>query len=93
MGRQQRSRQQRQLRRRRGERAFLFDPDLTRCLGEVEREEWEFAISICGGDVAAAAAECGLAGVPRGARALWGSSAEEALGIYRRWQKKKQGRR
>ena len=51
---QNRSREQKDLRRRRNERAFLFDKDLTRCLGDVDRDDWEFAISISGGDVAAA---------------------------------------
>ena len=86
------SEQQRHLRERRGERAFVFDKDLCRCLGEFDREDWEFAISVSGGDVAAAAAQCGAAGVPRGAKALWGRSVEEALGTYRRWQKRKANR-
>ena len=63
-------RKQREMRRRRGERAFLFDADLSRFLGEVERRDWEFAISICGGDVALAAEMCDLADVPRNAKAL-----------------------
>jgi hypothetical protein len=87
--RRDRSRRQRELRRRRGERAFLFDKALGRCLGEVGRDEWEFAISITGGDVAAAARACGLADIPGSAKALWGRSAEEALGIYRRWLKRR----
>ncbi len=86
---QNRSREQKDLRRRRNERAFLFDKDLARCLGDVDRDDWEFAISISGGDVAAAGLECGISDLPRGAKALWGKSAEEALGTYRRWQKKK----
>lgn len=57
------SREQRQLRRRQGERAFLFDKDLLRCLGEVEREEWELVVSLQGGDVCNAARECGVDGV------------------------------
>ena len=73
--RRNRSRSQRALRRRRGERAFLFDEDLSRCLGEVARDEWEIAISICGGDVSLAARECGLTDIPRGSKALWGRSA------------------
>jgi hypothetical protein len=93
MGNAKRSRQQRDLRRRRGERAFLFDKELSRCLGEVAREEWEDAISLCGGDVADAALLCGVPGIPKGARALWGQSAEEALGTYRRWQKRSGGAR
>lgn len=82
-----RSRHQKRLRRQRHERAFIFDPHVTRCLGEADREQWEFAISICGGNVAQAAKECGLEGIPNGAKALWGRSAEEALSTYRRWRK------
>ncbi len=44
-----RSRIQKDLRRRRGERAFLFDKELSRCLGDVDRDDWEFAIAISGG--------------------------------------------
>ena len=83
------SREQRQLRERRGERAFLFDKDLSRCLGEVEREEWELVVSLHGGDVCNAARECGVGGVDPGAKALWGRSAEEALSTYRAWQKRR----
>ena len=83
------SRGQRQLRRRRGERAFLFDKNLDSLLGDADRDEWEFAISVCGGNVAAAARWCGLGDVPRGAKALWGRSAEEALATYRRWEGKR----
>lgn len=86
---QNRSREQKDLRRRRNERAFLFDKDLTCCLGDVDRDDWEFAISMSGGDVTAAGLECDISDLPRGAKALWGKSAEEALGTYRRWQKKK----
>ena len=85
---QNRSREQKTLRRRRNERAFLFDKEFKRCLGDVDRAEWEFAISISGGNVAEAGLACGISDLPRGAKALWGRSAEEALGIYRRWQKK-----
>jgi hypothetical protein len=87
-----RSREQQALRRRRGERAFLFDGDLTRCLGDVDREDWEFAISIHGGDVVAAARECGLVDLAPGAKALWGRSADDALGTYRRWRKRRRTR-
>lgn len=85
MGRQ--SGHQRRLRRDRGERAFLFTHDLATCLAEVDRDEWQAALSMNGGNTAAAAAMCGVADVPGNARALWGRSAEEARGIYRRWQK------
>ena len=84
------SREQRELRRRRGERAFLFDKDLSRCLGEVEREEWELVLSLHCGDVCLAARQCGVNGVGPGAKALWGRSAEEALGTYHRWQKRRE---
>lgn len=84
-----RAREQRQLRERRGERVFIFDKDLLGCLGEVEREEWELAVSACGGDVSRAAAECGVDGTGPGAKALWGRSREEALSTYRRWQKRR----
>lgn len=78
-----------ELRRRRNEKAFLFDKDLSRCLGRADREDWELAISMCSGNVAEAARECGLSGVPRDAKALCGRSEEEALGTYRRWQKRR----
>jgi hypothetical protein len=83
-GDQQRSPEQRELRQRRGERAFLLDKDLSRCLGELDRDDWERALSSCGGDVVRAARECSLEGVPPGAKALWGRSAEEACDTYRR---------
>jgi hypothetical protein len=86
---QRRSADQRELRQRRDERAFLFDKDLSRCLAEVDRDEWEWALSSCGGDVVRAARECGLDGVSPGAKALWGLSAEEARDTYRRWQKRR----
>ena len=88
-GGQRRSAEQRELRQRRGERAFLFDKDLSRCLAEVDREEWEWALSSCGGDVAEAAHQCGLDDVPPGAKALWGRSAEQAPDTYWRWQKRR----
>lgn len=80
-----RSDEQRELRRRRDERAFLFDAS-GRCVGDAEREEWERLISLCGGDVVKAAAEYGL-NVPKGTKALWGRSQQEAMETYRRWQK------
>jgi len=85
----ERSRRQRELRRRRGERAFLFDKDVARCLGEVAREEWEDILRLSGGEVAEAAAICGIQGVPRSAKALWGLSAEEAAATWRRWRNKR----
>ena len=80
---------QRQLRQRRGERSFIFTADLSRCLGEVDREEWEDAVAFGGGSVAEGAAECGITGVPRDAKALWGVSPEAAIGAYRAWLKRK----
>jgi hypothetical protein len=84
-----RSNHQRQMRRDRGERAFLFTHDLATALAELDRDEWQTALSMKGGDTAAAAAMCGIADVPRNARALWGRSAEEARSTYRRWQKRR----
>ena len=83
------SREQRDRRRKRGEDVFVFVPSLTRCLGRVDRDEWEDWSRFHQGDVLRTAAACGLVGVPRGAKALWGRSAEEALGTYRRWNKKR----
>jgi hypothetical protein len=88
-GDQRRSAEQRERRERKGERAFVFDKDLSRCLAEVDRDDWEWALSSSGGDVVRAARECGLEGVPAGAKALWGRSAEEARDTYRRWQKRR----
>lgn len=89
---QRRSRAQRALREHRGEKSFVFDRELANCLGEFDRDSWERAISSFGGDVPSAARACGLDGVPRGAKALWGQTPEEALAIYRRWQKKRGAR-
>jgi len=89
---QGRSKRQKELRRRRGERAFIFDQDVSRCLGEADREEWEDAIRGCGGDIPAAADWCGIEGVPGNAKALWGRSAEEALATYRGWQRSRRRR-
>jgi hypothetical protein len=86
---QRHSEEQRELRQRRDDRAFLFDKDLSRFLAEVDRNEWEWALSSCGGDVVRAARECGLDDVPPGAKALWGRSAEEARDTYRIWQKRR----
>ena len=85
-GRQRRGDEQRWQRERRGEDAFLFGPD-EQCLGKVEREDWDFAIGMTGGNVVEAAREVGL-DVPRGTRALWGRSQEEAIGAYRSWLKR-----
>lgn len=79
---------QRRKRRQCNERAFLFTPE-GHLLGEVERMPWEVALADCGGDVVEAATACGLANIPKGAKALWGRSAETAWGTYRRWQKQR----
>jgi len=83
------ARRQQQLRRQRNERAFLFDAQLSRCLADIERTKWELFISLSGGNVAEAATLCGIEGVPAGARALWGRSAEDALSTYRGWLNRK----
>jgi hypothetical protein len=88
-GDQRSSAEQRELREGRAERAFLFDKDMSHCLGEVDRAKWEWALSSCCGDVVRAAHECGLDAVPPGTKALWGRSAEEARDTYRRWQKRR----
>jgi len=79
--------EQRSYRERCNEHAFLFGPD-ERCLGMVERDEWDLAISMVGGNVVEAARQVGIE-VPRGTRALWGRSQEAALGAYRSWLKRK----
>lgn len=79
--------EQRWERERRDEHAFLFAPD-ERCLGRVERDEWDLAISAAGGNVVEAARQVGIE-VPRGTRALWGRSQEAAIGAYRSWLKRK----
>jgi hypothetical protein len=66
------------------ERVFIFDRDAHTCVGEIERERWERAITRAGGAVAVAAVQCRLEGVPSGAKALRGRSVEEALATYRR---------
>ena len=92
MGKRLSQGEQRARRQRRGERAFLFDSSLNRCLGEFEREDWEWALSSCGGDTLRAAQHCGLSEVPPGAKALWGRSAEEGRSTYRQWQKRRGGK-
>jgi hypothetical protein len=78
--------EQRQLRRRRGERAFLFDEGLLGVLAEFDREEWEWALSACGGNTAEAAQQCGVRDARPGMKALWGRSAGDARERYRQWQ-------
>lgn len=88
MGKRRDPQEQRRQRERRGERAFLFAEDLSRCLGVVEREDWELAVSMHGGDVSRAARACGVNGVGAEGKALWGRSAEEAASTYRAWRKR-----
>src|SRR5438477_5961215 len=91
-GRGRRAEEQRMWRARRDERAFLFDSDLERPVAEFEREEWELALSCCGGDPIRAARYCGVTDVPHGVKALWGRSAADASDTYRRWLKKRERR-
>ncbi len=60
-----RSEQQKGLYQRRGDRASIFDKDVTRCLANVDREAWQDAISMAGGNVSDAAADYGIEGIPR----------------------------
>ena len=83
------SHRQKELREKRDERAFLFDPAMSRCLAEVDRDEWEWAIEMSGGGVAQAAKIARIEGIPNGARALWGKSPELALDSYRHWLRRK----
>ena len=80
--------EQRNIRKRKNERAFLFTP-AGHLLAEVGRDTWECAISVACGDGANAAEACGLPAMPMGAKALWGRSAMEAWNIYRRWQNRR----
>jgi hypothetical protein len=59
---------------RRGERPFLFDATVTTCIGSPDPRRWIDAIAVAGGAVGEAAALCGIEGVPRDAKALWGRS-------------------
>jgi hypothetical protein len=77
--------EQRRRRKRKNERAFLFTP-AGQLLAGVDRDTWECALSVARGDVASAAEACGLRALPKGAKALWGRSAEEAWSTYRHWQ-------
>ena len=88
MGKRLSPREQRARRQKRNERAFLFDSDLN-LVAEFEREDWEWALSSCGGDTVRAARQCGLTDVPSGVKALWGRSMEESRSSYRRWQKRR----
>ena len=82
-------REQKKLRRRRGERAFIFDKEVKHELGAVDREDWESAVVLHGGRVDAAAETCGLTGVPPDAKQFWGKSAEEARSNYVGWRRKR----
>jgi hypothetical protein len=86
---QRRSAEQRELRQHRGERAFLFDNDLSCCLADVDREEWEWALSSCGGDVVRAAHQCGVEGLPPGVTTPCGDDRPRRRDTYRRWQKRR----
>lgn len=79
--------EQHRERERRDEHAFFFASD-GKCFGKVERNEWNFAIYIAGGNVVEAARRVGLE-VPGATRALWGRSQEAAIGAYRNWLKRK----
>jgi len=93
MGNSQQRDYQKDLRRKRNEKAFLFEQTMVKCLAEVEREEWEWAIEMVGGNVGEAAAIVGIKNIPRNARALWGKSQSHALDRYRQWINRKQKRR
>ena len=69
--------EQRWERERRDEHAFLFAPD-ERCLGRVERDEWDLAMVAEGGNFVEAARQVGVE-VPRGTRARWGRLQEAAI--------------
>ena len=71
------------------ERVFVFDPQVTRLLGEVASDRWERAIATAGGQVARAAATCGIADMVPGARVLRGRSPEDAMAAYLRAANKK----
>lgn len=89
MAKRRNPREQRVRRERRGEKAFLFDAGMVNCLAEFDRDDWEFALSMVGGDTVRAAKECGVADVPSGAKALWGRSPEEARSTFRHWQRRR----
>lgn len=80
---------QKNLRQKNNEHAFLFDSSVTKCLGQVERDEWELAIEMADGNVSEAAKSIGIMDIPRNARALWGKSQNHALESYRQWCNRK----
>ncbi len=85
---QNKGQKQKELRKKRGEHAFIFDKKYSVCLGKVDREDWEFAISEYGGRVDKAAKRCGIPDIPKSGRALWGTSEEDARRIYNQWKKR-----
>lgn len=89
MGNQDQRHHQKDQRRKRDERAFVFDSTMTQCLAEFERDDWEWAIEMAGGNVGEAAEAAGISGIPRNARALWGKSQPHALESYRQWCNRK----
>ncbi len=66
---------------------------MSECLAEVERDEWEWAIEMAGGNVREAAAVAGIKDIPGNARALWGKSRGHALDSYRQWINRKAKRK
>ncbi len=64
--------------RRPGERPLILDKGVSRCLANLDRAAWEDAISLAGGSVSDAAADCGIEGTPKGTKILWGQSVDEA---------------
>ncbi|MBI4405595.1 MAG: hypothetical protein HY537_15645 [Deltaproteobacteria bacterium] len=93
MANRHQSDRQKQLRKKRHECAFLFDSTMANCLAEVERDEWEWAIEMAGGNVSEAAVLTGINNIPRNARALWGRSPAQALDCYRQWTNQKATRK
>jgi len=84
---------QKELRRKGDELAFLFDPTMTKCLAEVKRDDWEWAIAMSGGSVSDTAAMAGINEIPRNTRAIWGKSQAHALDSYHQWIRRKEKRR
>ena len=72
---------QKDHRRRNGEKAFLFDANLSECLAEIERDNWEWAIDLAGGNVGEAARLAGIDSIPNNARALWGKVIRTRSGL------------
>lgn len=85
---QKRVQKQKELRKKRGEHAFIFDKEYRACLGRVDHNDWEFVIAKYGGRVDNAAEQCAISDIPKNARVLWGTSEEDARRIYYQWRKK-----